>query len=57
MSRHKKSEHYWKQFVRIQQASECFDANSVEHIKLNRAGWEIISKYLDELLGEAWDEK
>lgn len=56
MKRRKKSEYYWKLFVRVQQAQECFAENSVAHFKLNNAGWQIISKYLDELLGEAWDK-
>lgn len=49
-----RAEKYWKQFVRIQQAQVCFNENSVEHIRLNKAGWLVISKYLDEILKEGW---
>lgn len=51
----KKSDKYWKQYVRIRQAQDGFNKNSVEYIKLNKAAWLAISKYLDEILKEGWD--
>lgn len=54
MRRRKVSDYYWKQFARIRQAQQGFNENSIEYIKLNKAGWEVISKYLDALLGEGW---
>lgn len=56
MKKHKASEYYWKQFTRIRQAQEGFNENSVEYIKLNRAGWQVIDKYLNALFGEGWDK-
>ena len=49
-------DYYWKQFVRVQQAQEHFDKNSVEFIKLNKAGWLLISKYLDTILKDDWND-
>lgn len=49
MRKRMNSKYWWKQFVRIEQAQKCFDSNSTEYIKLNKVGWEVISKYIEEL--------